>query len=68
MQKPIFLSRPSHPTTKGDLVIARDLADTPAAHTDHRIGPAANMIKGLLQLLQQLLSYTKKAQENILSS
>jgi len=44
LHDPIFLSLPSRPATKDDIPLARDLADTLAAHADHCAGLAANMI------------------------
>lgn len=49
MQKPIvkdeaFLAQKSQPATFMDLAIAQDLLDTLAAHADHCVGLAANMI------------------------
>ena len=40
----LFLSQKSEPATRADLVIAQDLLDTLAAHADHCVGLAANMI------------------------
>lgn len=49
MQKPIvkdeaFLAQKSQPATFMDIAIAQDLLDTLAAHADHCVGLAANMI------------------------
>lgn len=38
------LRQPSDPATKADLPLATDLRDTLAAHQDHCVGMAANMI------------------------
>ena len=38
------LRQPSFPATKADLPLATDLRDTLAAHQDHCVGMAANMI------------------------
>ncbi|MDD6432110.1 MAG: peptide deformylase [Lactobacillaceae bacterium] len=38
------LRQPSTPATKADLPLATDLRDTLAAHQDHCVGMAANMI------------------------
>lgn len=55
MQKPIvkdeaFLAQKSQPATFMDLAIAQDLLDTLAAHADHCVGLAANMI-GVLKCI-----------------
>ena len=49
MQKPIvkdeaFLAQKSQPATFMDIAVAQDLLDTLAAHADHCVGLAANMI------------------------
>ena len=49
MQKPIihdeeFLAQKSEPATFMDIAIAQDLLDTLAAHAEHCVGLAANMI------------------------
>ena len=49
MQKPIvrdeeFLAQKSQPATFMDVAVAQDLLDTLAAHADHCVGLAANMI------------------------
>lgn len=49
MQKPIvkdeaFLAQKSQPATFMDINVAQDLLDTLAAHADHCVGLAANMI------------------------
>lgn len=44
MTKKFFLRQPSDPATQADSQIARDLADTLAAHRANCIGMAANMI------------------------
>ena len=44
LHDPIFLSIPSRPATKDDLLLARDLAETLMDHADHCAGLAANMI------------------------
>ncbi|MBP3655975.1 MAG: peptide deformylase [Clostridia bacterium] len=44
MRDMMFLARPSVPATRDDLQTAQDLADTLAAHADHCVGMAANMI------------------------
>ena len=40
----IFLSQKSQPAVLADLPLAQDLLDTLAAHQDHCVGLAANMI------------------------
>ena len=40
----IFLSQKSQPAVLADLPLAQDLLDTLAAHQDHCVGMAANMI------------------------
>ncbi len=40
----LFLQQPSAPATKADLSIGQDLQDTLAAHKEHCVGMAANMI------------------------
>ena len=49
MQKPIvkdeaFLAQKSQPATFMDIAVAQDLLDTLAAHAEHCVGLAANMI------------------------
>lgn len=49
MQKPIihdeeFLAQKSEPATFMDIAVAQDLLDTLAAHAEHCVGLAANMI------------------------
>ena len=44
MTSPAFLRMPSAPAAETDLPVARDLADTLAAHADACVGMAANMI------------------------
>ena len=44
MRDPIFLAQKSVPATIEDLPVAQDLLDTLAAHQDHCVGMAANMI------------------------
>lgn len=44
MTSPAFLRTPSAPAAQTDLPVARDLADTLAAHVDACVGMAANMI------------------------
>lgn len=39
-----FLSQPSEPASKADLVIGKDLQDTLRANREHCVGMAANMI------------------------
>ena len=41
---PLLLQQPSRPATQADLPVAQDLLDTLAAHRDHCVGLAANMI------------------------
>ena len=54
LHDPIFLSLPSRPATKSDLPLARDLADTLAAHAEHCAGLAANMIGASVCILAVL--------------
>lgn len=44
MTSPAFLRIPSAPASEADLPVARDLADTLAAHAETCVGMAANMI------------------------
>ena len=40
----LFLGQKSEPATREDITVAHDLLDTLAAHADHCVGLAANMI------------------------
>ena len=44
VKSPVLLGVPSEPATIADMPVARDLAETLAAHADECVGMAANMI------------------------
>ena len=44
VKSPVLLDVPSEPATIADMPVARDLAETLAAHADECVGMAANMI------------------------
>lgn len=44
VKSPVLLGMPSEPATPADASVARDLAETLAAHADECVGMAANMI------------------------
>ncbi len=48
---PFFLGRKSRPATAEDLPIVRDLLDTLAAHREHCVGMAANMIGQAVRII-----------------